>query len=340
LHRWDPVILDECGHNFCRACLTLCWEESGAGGASCPMCKRPARQRNLKPNRQLANVVEIAKKLSHQGGREGEAKGRVCEKHQEPLKLFCKDDEAPLCVVCDRSKDHRDHRVIPVEEAAQEYQDKFCCCLGLLRKERKELLAHQVDLVGKSQDLLGQTEVERQKMVAEFRKMHTFLEEQEELLLAQVEEVKEEIAREKDKQLAWLSKEISSLGSLIREVEEKIEQPVAEFLQGARSSLQRYEEKEKFRNPATFTSKLKWRIWELCDRSHSLELAQALPVLMLALAWRLCKVGAGDSREACEELHIGLLRLLSLLLCLCPATTRAPYLLEAMRVLCTALLNP
>ncbi|KAL8213172.1 UNVERIFIED_CONTAM: hypothetical protein K2H54_061107 [Gekko kuhli] len=266
----DPVSIVDCGHNFCRACLTRSWGEAGAG-ASCPVCKRPAWERNLMPNRQLANVVEIAKKLSPQGGREGEAKGTVCEQHQETLKLFCKDDEAPICVVCDRSKEHRDHRVIPAEEAAQEYQNKFCRCLGLLRKEREEILAHQVDLVGKSQDLLSQTEVERQKMVAEFRKMHRFLEEQEKLLLVQVEEVKKVIAEERDEQLARLSKEISYLGSLIREVEEKTEQPVAEFLQDARSSLQRYEEKEKFRNPVTFTSKLKWRIWELCTRNRSLE---------------------------------------------------------------------
>ncbi|XP_015272787.1 PREDICTED: dynein assembly factor 5, axonemal [Gekko japonicus] len=71
--------------------------------------------------------------------------------------------------------------------------------------------------------------------------------------------------------------------------------------------------------------------------------AQALPVLMPALARRLCEAGpgaAGDSREACEELRLGLLRLLGLLLRLCPAAALAPYLPEAVRVLRAALLDP
>ncbi|XP_061456295.1 zinc finger protein RFP-like [Rhineura floridana] len=114
----DPVIIPECGHSFCRACLSQCWEKSGAE-ASCPQCRERVPHRNIIPNRRLANVAEIVKKLSLQ--EEKRVEGRVCEKHQEPLKLFCKDDEAPICVVCDRSKEHTGHKVIPLEEASQEY---------------------------------------------------------------------------------------------------------------------------------------------------------------------------------------------------------------------------
>ncbi|XP_015266185.1 PREDICTED: tripartite motif-containing protein 7-like, partial [Gekko japonicus] len=46
----------------------------------------------------------------------GDGEGRLCEKHQEPLELFCKDDEAPLCVVCGRSKEHKGHEVVPLED--------------------------------------------------------------------------------------------------------------------------------------------------------------------------------------------------------------------------------
>lgn len=44
----------------------------------------------------------------------------LCEKHKEPLKLFCKKDKILICVVCDKSKEHRDHSVIPAEEVAAE----------------------------------------------------------------------------------------------------------------------------------------------------------------------------------------------------------------------------
>uniref|UniRef100_A0A8C0HCX6 Uncharacterized protein n=1 Tax=Chelonoidis abingdonii TaxID=106734 RepID=A0A8C0HCX6_CHEAB len=65
----EPVNL-ECGHNFCQACISQCWEGSDTA-ASCPQCRETVQQRNLKPNRQLANMVEIAKRLSLQA-----AKGR------------------------------------------------------------------------------------------------------------------------------------------------------------------------------------------------------------------------------------------------------------------------
>nr|XP_056700398.1 E3 ubiquitin-protein ligase TRIM7-like [Euleptes europaea] len=271
----DPVSIAECGHNFCRACLMHSWRESGAE-ASCPQCRETAQQRNLKPNRQLANVVEIAKKLSLQGEGGAERKGvegkeGTCEKHQEPLKLFCKDDQAPICVVCDRSKEHRDHQVVPVEEAAQEYKDQFSDRLKLLTTERKKCFAHTLDIEGESQDLLKQTEPERQKIVDEFRKMHEFLEEKEKVLLAQVEEVEKEIAREKYKHLARLSKDYSCLESLIREMQEKIQQPATKFLQDARSTLQRFQDKQKTENPMPFPPLLKQRIQDICDRNHFLK---------------------------------------------------------------------
>uniref|UniRef100_A0A674I997 RING-type domain-containing protein n=1 Tax=Terrapene triunguis TaxID=2587831 RepID=A0A674I997_9SAUR len=82
----EPVTL-ECGHNFCRACISQCWEGSDTA-TSCPQCRETVQQRNLRPNRQLLrNIVEAARELKLQTGREPEPE-RLCEKHKEPLKLF------------------------------------------------------------------------------------------------------------------------------------------------------------------------------------------------------------------------------------------------------------
>uniref|UniRef100_A0A670HZP9 Uncharacterized protein n=1 Tax=Podarcis muralis TaxID=64176 RepID=A0A670HZP9_PODMU len=215
----DPVIIPECGHNFCRACLIQCWEKS-EGEASCPLCREIIQHRTLIPNRPLANVVEIlgAEKVSLPGGKGAEGKGRVCEKHQEPLKLFCKEEEAPICVVCNVSKEHKGHEVIPLEEALQEYKvgNLSGFPLGMVRV--KEL---------QRRGSCKKTE----KMVAEFRRLHQFLEEQEKLLLAQMAEVEKEIAAKREEHLARLSRELSSLDSLIREMEEKLQEPESELLQ-------------------------------------------------------------------------------------------------------------
>ncbi|XP_048345506.1 zinc finger protein RFP-like [Sphaerodactylus townsendi] len=120
----DPVMIPECGHNFCRACLTHSWGALEGAEASCPQCRGRAQEGTLRPNQQLANFVDIIRKLRPEKGlgeagvMEAEGKGGVCELHQEPLELFCREDEAPLCLVCSRSQEHRDHQVTPLEEAA------------------------------------------------------------------------------------------------------------------------------------------------------------------------------------------------------------------------------
>ncbi|KAM6038518.1 E3 ubiquitin-protein ligase TRIM39-like [Theristicus caerulescens] len=116
----DPVSI-HCGHSFCRACITSNWEGLTTN-FSCPRCKEAALQQSLRPNWELANMIELAKRLNLQPVREVKGGENLCKEHQEALKLFCKDDEMLICVVCDRSKVHRNHSVVPVDEAAQEYK--------------------------------------------------------------------------------------------------------------------------------------------------------------------------------------------------------------------------
>ncbi|XP_053235191.1 E3 ubiquitin-protein ligase TRIM7-like isoform X2 [Podarcis raffonei] len=268
----DPVIIHECGHNFCRSCLIQCWEKS-KGEASCPQCRGNVDQSSIGGNQQLANFVEITKKFSHLWGKQqGEGKGMVCEKHQEPLKLFCKEDQSPICLVCNVSKEHKSHEVVPLEEASQEYKDQISSCLDNVRNEREKILVFKANTEKESQDLLKQTGAEREKMVAEFRRLHQFLEEQEKLLLAQMAEVEKKIAAKREEHLARLSKELSSLDSLIREMEEKLQEPARELLQDIGSFLQRSQEKENLEDPpVAFPPDLKWKIWDFCDINPFLE---------------------------------------------------------------------
>nr|XP_008103960.1 PREDICTED: zinc finger protein RFP [Anolis carolinensis] len=220
----EPVSLS-CGHNFCQSCLDQCWEEKEA---SCPQCREKVQERDIRPNRQLANVVEIVKEL---GSQKAEEKGRVCQKHQEPLKLFCKDHEAPICVVCDKAKEHENHKMIPLDEASKEYKDQIWNFLETLKKEKEKILAYKAETAQESQDLLEKTQREKDKTVAAFRRMHQFLEEQERNLLTKMEEVEKEISAKGEEHLARLSKELSSLSKFIHKMEEKHQQPASELLQ-------------------------------------------------------------------------------------------------------------
>ncbi|XP_043352780.1 zinc finger protein RFP-like isoform X1 [Dermochelys coriacea] len=255
----DPVITN-CGHNFCRACISQCWEGPDTA-TSCPQCRETVQQENLRSNRQLANMVEITNRLSLQAnkavkGAEGDG---VCGEHQEALKLFCKEDETSICLVCQLSWAHRAHTVVPIEEAAQEYKEKLQAHLKTLREEREKLLESKVTGEGKSWEYLIQTQTERQKIVSEFQQLRQFLEEQERLLLGQLDKLDEEIVWIQNENVSKFSEEISHLSELISELEGKCQKPASEFLQDVRSTLSRCE-KRKFQQPEEISPELEVRV--------------------------------------------------------------------------------
>ncbi|XP_034645022.1 zinc finger protein RFP-like isoform X2 [Trachemys scripta elegans] len=262
----DPVSLD-CDHSFCRACITPCWEGFDTD-VSCPQCREIFPQRNLRLNRQLRTIVEAARELRLQTGREPEPE-RLCEKHKEPLKLFCKEDEIPICLVCDRSKQHRDHTVIPAEEAAEEFKEKIQAHLQTLREEREKLLGCKVSREKRSQEYLRKTQTERQNIVSEFQQLRQFLEEQERLLLSQLEKLDEEIEEIQNENATKLSEQISCLSELISELEGKCQKPASEFLQDVRSTLSRCE-KGKFQQPLEISPKQNKRLSDFSQKTVAL----------------------------------------------------------------------
>ncbi|XP_027486909.1 E3 ubiquitin-protein ligase TRIM7-like isoform X2 [Corapipo altera] len=242
----DPVSI-ECGHNFCRSCIAKSWRDL-EGDFPCPQCREVFQLRSFRPNRQLANMAEIIAQFAqrggggaggHQGG--GEVATGQCPRHREALKLFCRDDGRPICVVCDRSREHRPHAVVPVDEAAEEYKEKIQGRLDLLRKERQELLEFKVNDDKRTQELLT-IEGERQKLLSEFERLRQFLREQEQLLLGQLEKMEKNISRRQNGNISDLSREITLLNKLISELEEKVQQPTLEFLKDVMGVISRSDE--------------------------------------------------------------------------------------------------
>ncbi|XP_075772579.1 zinc finger protein RFP-like isoform X2 [Pelodiscus sinensis] len=218
-----PVAL-QCGHNSCQAPLS-------------PQGRDTEQQGPLRPNRQLANVVELAKPLSFQAAKRARWDG-VCGEHQEALTLFCEENQTPICVVCDRSQAHM---VVPKQEAAQEYKEKLETHLKTLREEREKLLRRKTTAEGKSQEYLKWTQAKRQMIVAEFQQLQQFLEEQTQQLLAQLEKLDEEIGRFQIDTVRNLSVQISHISERIGELEGTCQKPGSEFLQDVRSTLSRCE---------------------------------------------------------------------------------------------------
>ncbi|XP_070600160.1 E3 ubiquitin-protein ligase TRIM39-like isoform X2 [Erythrolamprus reginae] len=257
----DPVLIPECGHNFCWVCLTRSWGTSESE-ASCPQCRQTFALLSVLPNRQLARVAEEAKRC---GGSWGEEGGSFCPKHRELLKLFCKDDETLICVDCMVCKEHKGHSVIPPEEAFPEYQIEVGHCLKAQKEQREKIATYEEDTEQTVQKVLDLIKEVKKDVVAKFRELQLWLKAQENLLLTKMEETEKDIMARKEKGLARHTEKLCSLDDLILEIEEKLQQPASKLLQDIGSILKKYQAKKTYENPVDLFLEPKWAIWDYSD---------------------------------------------------------------------------
>uniref|UniRef100_A0A3B3ZAJ3 Uncharacterized protein n=1 Tax=Periophthalmus magnuspinnatus TaxID=409849 RepID=A0A3B3ZAJ3_9GOBI len=122
----DPVIL-KCGHNFCRYCICMHWDENGDDyGYQCPECRSVFNKRTFTKNYPVQNLVDRLVHLeclssAPKSPKPLNVEGK-CGQHGEDLKLYCQTDKRPICVVCRESRTHRfvHHEVAPLPEVEKE----------------------------------------------------------------------------------------------------------------------------------------------------------------------------------------------------------------------------
>ncbi|KAG8129675.1 hypothetical protein E2320_016361 [Naja naja] len=204
----DPVTID-CGHNFCRACISdYCKGGSGSttGAALCPQCRVGFLLSSSRSNKQLANIVEGIERLARRPS-QGLVEA-LCEKHGKKLRLFCQDDGEPICLVCDKSREHRMHSVLPIEEAAHDYKNKV--------KKHRTLI------------VLG------------FEKRRQAMAEEEKLLLKHLQEEELGTLKKLERNSDFLLEQCAGLQNLIAEMEHKCQEPAAILLKDVKKTLTRY----------------------------------------------------------------------------------------------------
>ncbi|XP_068780048.1 zinc finger protein RFP-like isoform X1 [Struthio camelus] len=234
---FEEPVMTACGHNFCRGCVQ---QERGLSGAPfpCPLCREPVRASSLRPNLQLGTVAQLVQRLAlQQSGAPGQAS--ACQAHGEALRLFCREDEALICVICREARAHRAHAVLPLEEAAQEYEEELARVAQGLREHRTELQQAQAHGAAEAAQLLGRLGRERRLVAAACEELRRALAEEEQALLGRLAELDGEVTRRREQHAAGLSARMADLSALMAELEETRRQPAARLLQDARSAMSR-----------------------------------------------------------------------------------------------------
>ncbi|XP_042200817.1 zinc-binding protein A33-like [Callorhinchus milii] len=221
----NPVTLD-CGHNFCRSCISQRWENKES--KACPECSTVFANICMRGNWTLARLSVKARRLS---AALEETERRHCEEHQEELELFCETDKKLMCLVCRDAREHRHHSFIPIQEAVQMYKDKVKPSLDSLTQRKATALEAEVKQKEKISQVKKQASSLANNVTAEFAKMHQSLTDREQRVIRELRKREEEILQRMKKNLRQIQDNLASVQKKLSELQNQMEKDALTFLQ-------------------------------------------------------------------------------------------------------------
>ncbi|XP_035277457.1 tripartite motif-containing protein 35-like [Anguilla anguilla] len=224
----DPVFLS-CSHSFCKACLQQYWAQKGS--LECPVCRRRSSEDHPPLNLSLRNTCEVFLKERSQRAKVGSEV--LCSLHSEKLKLFCLEDQIPICLVCQTSKKHENHKMRPVQEAAQEYKEKLRPALAPLQEKLKAFNAVKLICDQTAEHIKSQAQHTERQIKMEFEKLQQFLKDEEAARITALREDEEQKSQMMKQKIEKMTEEISSLSEQIRAIEQELGAEDVSFLQNA-----------------------------------------------------------------------------------------------------------
>uniref|UniRef100_A0A8C1Y121 E3 ubiquitin-protein ligase TRIM39-like n=1 Tax=Cyprinus carpio TaxID=7962 RepID=A0A8C1Y121_CYPCA len=229
----DPVTIP-CGHNFCRTCLNKFWTSTQT--CFCPLCKetfskRPDLMINTNSGVIMGGEVRMIKRAlthlepHHRVPRLKKHKlinavenleDYICQKHERPLDLFCRDDQMSVCLSCTEG-DHRTHNTVPIEkENREKLVKKKTDVQQMIQNKMKKIqeIQHSVEL--------QKTNMEKEKSanVELFTNLIRSIERCQSELLKMMEEQQKAAEKQAEDLIKELQQEITDLKKRNTELEQ------------------------------------------------------------------------------------------------------------------------
>ncbi|XP_048021287.1 E3 ubiquitin-protein ligase TRIM39-like isoform X2 [Megalobrama amblycephala] len=143
----------------------------------------------------------------------------ICQKHERPLELFCRDDQTCVCPMCDVT-DHKNHNTVSIEEESEEKKAQ-------LMKTQKGVQQTIQDRIKKIQDIKHSSEVRKRNTEKEkaarvelFTDLIRSIERCQTELLEMMEEQQKAAEKQEEELIEELEQEITELKMRNSELEE------------------------------------------------------------------------------------------------------------------------
>ncbi|XP_051899744.1 zinc-binding protein A33-like [Pristis pectinata] len=145
-----------------------------------------------------------------------------CQKHQQPLKLYCRTNKELLCVVCQGSKEHKNHDVVTVEKAVKEFKELLQMLLRPLQNRMNECKTSKRSYEKALTTIQERTDVAEKQIKKTFDKLHQFLCKEEKKALQKLKQDKKKKCQATKGKIEKINEEIASLSANIQELEQKL----------------------------------------------------------------------------------------------------------------------
>uniref|UniRef100_A0A9J8CKU0 E3 ubiquitin-protein ligase TRIM39-like n=1 Tax=Cyprinus carpio carpio TaxID=630221 RepID=A0A9J8CKU0_CYPCA len=187
----------------------ICEERKLKALKSCLVCQSSYCETHLEPHLRVTRLKKhkLMDPVSN-------LEDYICQKHERPLDLFCRDDQTCVCSVCS-VKDHKNHNTVPIEEESQE------------KKTQKDVQLMIQNRIKKIQDIKHSAEVRKRNTEKEkavrvelFTDLIRSIERHQTELLEMMEEQQKAAEKQERELIEELEQEITELKMRNTELEQ------------------------------------------------------------------------------------------------------------------------
>ncbi|XP_077336736.1 E3 ubiquitin-protein ligase TRIM50 [Lithobates pipiens] len=172
----DPAML-QCGHSYCRDCLWGLMKESHII-LLCPVCRQEVDYSSSPPNVTLKRLIETLKVLG-----EEQAASETCPNHNNPLSLYCEQDQEVICGLCGTIGDHKHHHITPLTSVYSRMKEDVSSLMTELQKDRRALEEQISKLTNNKTRITNESDVFQHLICKEFQELQRYIAEEEEHFL-------------------------------------------------------------------------------------------------------------------------------------------------------------